>query len=113
MPCLVLLLCSVAVLQGAEFSGRWSFTWDTEGGIRQNEMEFLQDGSVLTVRLNGQELTGSVDGDTFRFEGQYRAAEAGYASMLKVEGMHQADGTLTGRGTWDQYGMTFTAKRVP
>jgi hypothetical protein len=44
-------------------------------------------------------------------EGKLYSAEAGYTGALKVEGTLGEDGTLKGRGSWDQYPMTFTAKR--
>ena len=64
----------------------------------------------LTVKTDGQVLKGMIDGERVSLEGKLYAAEAGYSSTLKVNAT-VSGGKLKGRGTWDQYGMTFTGTR--
>ena len=97
---------------GADLGGKWRFTWDTEGGIRHTTWEITQSGATLSVKADGQAFSGTFEGGKFAVEGRFHAAEAGYASILKVEGTLLEDGTLKGRGSWDAYQMTFTAKRA-
>ncbi len=108
----VLVVAAVPSALGADISGKWSLTWDTEGGIRHTTWDISQDGAALTVKSDGQTFNGTIKDGTFTVEGRLHAAEAGYASTLKVEGALQEDGTMKGRGSWDVYAMTFTAKRA-
>ena len=96
---------------GADIAGKWNFTWDTEGGIRYTVWDISQDGEALTVKADGQTFNGKITDSSFQVEGKLYSAEAGYTSTLKVDGTLQEDGTMKGRGTWDVYAMTFTAKR--
>lgn len=107
---LLAAVCTVT-LHAADISGKWLFTWDTEGGIRNTEWTIAQNGESLTIQSEGQKFAGTLKDGQFQVEGQLYAAEAGYTAMLKVEGRLEGD-VLKGRGTWDQYAMTFTAKRA-
>ncbi len=107
----LLALSLATVLAAADISGRWSFVWNTEGGIRHTEWVVTQQGEVLSIRTqDGQSLSGTLDGDKMIVEGNLNSPEAGYSANLRVEGTLQ-DGKLAGKGTWDQYAMTFTATR--
>ena len=86
--------------------------WDTEGGIRRTDWKISQEGESITVESKGEVFKGAFKDDRLVVEGKLYSAEAGYSAQLKVEGVLQEDGGLKGRGTWDQYAMTFTAKRV-
>lgn len=103
-------ITTVPALQAADISGKWKLVWDTEGGIRHTEWEITQEGESLTVKTDGQVLKGTIDGERINLEGKLYAAEAGYSSTLTVTAT-VSDGKLKGRGTWDQYGMTFTGAR--
>ncbi len=45
----IALACSLA--PGADLSGKWVFTWDTEGGVRESSMVVKQEGDKLSARL--------------------------------------------------------------
>lgn len=107
---LVAALTAVPILQATDISGKWKLVWDTEGGIRNTEWEVTQEGESLTIKTDGQVLKGTIVGEQINLEGKLYAAEAGYSSTLKVNAT-VSDGKLKGRGTWDQYGMTFTGTR--
>ena len=102
--------CLTVLLGAADISGKWNLVWDTEGGIRHGEWIITQEGENLTVKSEGQVLSGTLRGDELKISGQFNSNEAGYSATLEVEGTLK-DGKLSGRGTWDQYGMTFTATR--
>ena len=102
---------SVLVLDAAEIEGKWKVVWDTEGGIRQSEWNVTQEGNSIKVDMGEQVFEGTVADNRIAFEGTYYASEAGYKSALKVEGTLEA-GVIKGKGSWDQYAMTFTAKRA-
>lgn len=104
-------LCLAVSLAAADISGKWSLVWDTEGGIRRTEWIVTQNGENLKVQTDdGQVLSGTMHGDELALEGKFRSSEAGYTSTLKLEGQ-LSDGKLSGKGTWDQYAMTFTGTR--
>ncbi len=105
-------LCLTITLGAADVSGKWNFVWNTEGGIRHTEWVIAQDGETLQIRMqDGQSLTGRIEGDRMTVEGELNSPEAGYSATLKVEG-ELTDGRLAGKGSWDQYAMTFTATRA-
>ena len=100
------------VLDAAELGGTWKMVWDTEGGIRRTDWKISQDGEALTIVTDGQVFKGTFKDNRMVVEGKLYSAEAGYTATLKIEGTLAPDGTLNGRGTWDQYAMTFTGKRA-
>ena len=106
----LLCACLTVILGAADISGKWNLVWDTEGGIRHGEWIIAQEGENLTVKSEGQVLSGTLQGDKLKVSGEFNSNEAGYSATLEVEGTLK-DGKLSGRGTWDQYGMTFTATR--
>lgn len=111
-PAVLLLALAAGPIPGAaDIGGNWSMAWDTEGGIRRNVWKISQEGESLTVESDGQVLKGTFRANRMVVEGKLYSAEAGYTGALKVEGTLGEDGTLKGRGSWDQYPMTFTAKR--
>lgn len=106
---LFVCLASPTPLQAADLTGKWDFVWDTEGGERRGIWVIAQDGETVTAESEGQTLRGTFSDGRLQVEGKFYSAEAGYSSTLKVEGRLE-DGVLKGSGSWDQYGMTFTAK---
>ncbi len=101
---------SVFPLSAADISGKWDMVWDTEGGIRRTVWEVRQEGEKVTVETGGSKLSGTIKDSQFAVEGSFYSAEAGYDAPLKVSGTLEGD-ELKGKGSWDQYAMTFTASR--
>ena len=91
-------------------AGKWTATWDTEGGTRTNEWTISESEGAITVEVDGNQYEGTFAGNELTFEGKFYSAEAGYSSTLKVKGTLEGD-VLKGSGTWDAYSMTFEAKR--
>ena len=86
--------------------------WGTEGGIRRTDWKISQEDESITVESDGNVFKGTFKAGRMVVEGRLYSAEAGYTAQLKVEGVLLEDGGLKGRGTWDQYPMTFTAERA-
>ena len=91
-------------------TGKWTATWDTEGGTRTNEWIVTESEGAITVEVDVNQYKGTFAGNELTFEGKFYSAEAGYSSTLKVKGKLEGD-VLKGSGTWDAYSMTFEAKR--
>ena len=101
---------SVPSLEAAEFEGEWTVVWDTEGGIRTSEWNITREGDSIRVEMNDHVFEGTVGENRIVFEGDYHASGAGFSATVKVEGLLDG-GVITGRGTWAEYLMTFTARR--
>ena len=112
LPWLALLVCLVPQSAFAEsIAGKWNLIWDTEGGIRHTVWVISQDGEAVSVMTDGQKLEGAFKDGRLELSGEFYAAEAGYGSELKIEGTLD-NGQLKGKGSWAEYGMTFTGKRA-
>lgn len=98
------------VFAASPIAGKWTATWDTEGGTRTNEWIVTEAEGAITVEVDGNQYKGTFAENEFSFEGKFYSAEAGYSSTLKVKGRLEGD-VLKGSGTWDAYSMTFEAKR--
>ena len=106
-----LLAMSIFPLDAADMTGKWDMVWDTEGGVRRTVWEVRQEGEKVTVDTDGSKLTGTIKDNQFAVEGSFYSAEAGYNAPLKVSGSLEGD-ALNGKGSWDQYSMSFTASRA-
>ncbi len=107
----MLPLCAVPLLSADSIAGKWNFVWDTEGGIRETVWDISQDGEALTVKSAAGQFKGAFKDNRLVVQGSLYSAEAGYSATLKVEGTY-ANREMTGSGSWDQYAMTFKAKRI-
>ena len=99
--------------QGANITGDWTFTVQTDMGAGTPAITFKQDGEKLTGKYNGQlgaaDLTGTVKGNdvkfTFTIDVQGQQAPVSYAGTVEKNTM---------KGTLDIGGMatgTFTATK--
>lgn len=102
---------TLSPLAAADMSGKWDMVWDTEGGVRRTVWEVRQEGEKVTVDTDGSKLIGTLKGNQFAVEGSFYSAEAGYNAPLKVSGTLDGD-ELKGKGSWDQYSMSFTASQA-
>ena len=105
------LLGAAQPLTAGDLSGKWDFTWNTEGGVRNSTIELVQEGDKLSGKFGDADLAGVAKADGFELEGQFHSPEAGYAAALTISGKQEGD-KLVGKGQWDSHGMSFTAVRA-
>lgn len=113
---LFVLFSAAIVAWAAGLDGDWSFTFETEDGVRE---------AKITLHANGTEVTGKIhnvdDGEvdvkgTFS-DGEvyllfpYYSDDAGVKSEVKIKGKLEAD-TIKGDWQFDTHSGDFTAKRV-
>lgn len=98
-------------LSAGDLSGKWAFTWDTEGGVRESVVEIKQDGEKLTGKMGEAELAGQTTAEGFELAGKLYSSEAGYTADLRFRGKQDGD-KLVGTGAWDAHGVSFTAART-
>ena len=108
------LIASARVMgQGANITGEWAFTVQTDQGGGTPTISFKQDGEKLTGKYTGQlgaaDLTGTIKGNdvkfTFTIDVQGQQAPVSYAGTVEKNTM---------KGTLDIGGMvsgTFTATK--
>ena len=108
---LLILLATAPRSLGGTGSGTWEMSWNTEGGMRYTDWEISQEAEVVVVKTDGQMLEGTLREGRLSLAGRFYSSEAGYSSTLKIEAT-VSEGEMKGSGTWDQYAMTFTGKRV-
>lgn len=109
---LALALFAVAAF-GADLTGTWNFSVETDAGSGSPTITLKQDGAKLTGNYSGQlgdaPLTGSVNGDKFQFS--FKASPAGDEVVVKYQGAIEGNGL---KGTVELGTLakgTFTAKR--
>jgi hypothetical protein len=107
----VVAVSGAARARAADISGAWTFTWTTDGGVRESTIEFVQKEETLTATTDKQTLEGSIKDDVFEVKGDFYSAEGGGAAPLTIKGKVDGD-RLVGSATWSEYGMTFTAVRA-
>lgn len=114
----VLLAVSVlAALQAADVGGRWHFVFDTEAGVREANMALEVRGQEVVGKVYeisseevSTEVKGTFSGGKLTLEFEYYSADAGYKSVVKIQGTLEGD-KITGEWQFDQHSGTFTATR--
>lgn len=82
-----------------------SFTWDTEGGVRESVIEIKQEGEKLSATMGDAQLTGRAGAGGFEHSGKLYSPQAGYTAYLDA-------GRLVGSSDWEAHRSTFTAVRA-
>jgi len=108
---ILLLLLSAAAALAAGVDGKWEFTFDTEVGPRTFIITLHTNGEKITAKIDSDTLQGEVHGGKFTVRGEYYAEEAGYTGDMELDGALEGD-KITGKGHWEDYEFTFTARRV-
>jgi len=105
-------------LWAAELSGRWHFVFDTEAGVREANMALEVKGQEIVGKVYGvdsdetfTEVKGTLAGVRVTLEFEYYSADAGYKSVVKIQGTLEGD-KITGEWQFDQHSGTFTATRL-
>jgi hypothetical protein len=105
-----LLLLALLPVLGADISGAWDFTVNTEAGTGNPAFVFQQQGDKLTGTYKGllgeAKVTGTVTGEkvAFSFDGQYDGNKIKVEYTGTIEGPTSMKGTVRfaalGEGTW-------------
>ncbi|MBI4874426.1 MAG: hypothetical protein HY822_07325 [Acidobacteria bacterium] len=105
-----LLLLALLPVLGADISGAWDFTVNTEAGTGNPSFVFQQQGDKLTGTYKGllgeAKVTGSLTGDkvAFSLEGQYGGEKIKVEYTGTIESPASMKGTVRfaalGEGTW-------------
>ena len=115
MRILASLLLAAALSWGAEISGKWKFTVESEMGVSNPEATLKQDGEKLTGDYKGQigeyKIAGTVVGDQVRFS--FKASPTGEEMEVVYTGTLDAAGkSMKGKVTLGSLGSgTFTAEK--
>jgi hypothetical protein len=105
-----LLLLALLPVLGADISGAWDFTVNTDAGTGNPVFVFQQQGDRLTGTYKGllgeAKVTGSVTGDkvAFSFEGEYGGEKIKVECAGTIESPTSMKGSMRvaalGEGTW-------------
>lgn len=117
MAVLVSVLCAGMLGQRAQaqngaasVAGKWHFVLDTEGGDRDYDANFVQDGNKVTGKFGKDNVQGTFDDGQLKLEFPVNSEEAG-PGTLKITGALASD-ALTGNWEFQQYSGTYKAKRT-
>lgn len=105
-----LLLLALLPVLGADISGAWDFTVNTDAGTGNPAFVFQQQGDKLTGTYKGllgeAKVTGTVKGDkvAFSLEGEYGGEKMKVEYTGTIESPTSMKGTVRvaalGEGTW-------------
>lgn len=108
----------LAALQAADLGGRWHFVFDTEAGVREANMALEVKGQEVAGKVYGvgseetaTEVKGTFSEGRLTLEFEYYSADAGYKSVVKIQGTLDGD-KISGEWQFDQHSGTFTATRL-
>lgn len=91
-------------------NGKWHFALDTPGGERDVEAEFTADADGKVTGTWGKDnVAGTFKDGKLDLAFQFTSEEAGETSQMKVMGILDDKGTITGNRQFSSYDGTFTA----
>jgi hypothetical protein len=103
------LLSPLSAAPKADISGKWHFVLQTEGGDRDREATFQQQGSKVTGKWDDADVQGTFDDGKLDLEFPVITEEVGKGT-LKIKGQAVED-SLTGTWEFQSYSGTFKATR--
>lgn len=107
--CLIMTAAAVAQDAAVTIAGKWHFVLNTQGGERNVDATFEQDGKNVTGTFGKDDVKGMFADGKLNLEFPINSDEAG-PGTLKLTGKLTAD-ALTGDWTFQQYGGTYKATR--
>ncbi|MBV9302965.1 MAG: hypothetical protein JOY62_16050 [Acidobacteriaceae bacterium] len=115
--CLILAVIASLALQArhtanskTDISGKWHFVLQTEGGERDRDANFQQDGKKVSGKWADADVQGTFDNGKLDLEFPIKSEEAGEGT-LKLKGELTED-SLNGTWEFQVYSGTFKATRV-
>ena len=91
-------------------NGKWHFTYQTDGGDRENDANFNVEGERVSGKYAGADVQGTFKNGVLDLAFPFNSDEAGQSATLKMKGTLK-DGKLVGNWEFSQYSGTFTAVR--
>ena len=95
----------------ATLAGKWHFVLNTEGGDRDVDAHFEQDGQNVTGKFGKDDVKGTFDDGKLKLEFAMNSDEVGPGTMKITGGL--ANDALTGNWDFQTYSGTYKATRVP
>ncbi len=92
-------------------AGKWHFVLNTEGGDREIDANFEQDGTKVTGKFAKDDVKGTFDDGKLKLEFLLNSEEAGPGTMKITAKL--ANDTLAGDWEFQSYSGTFKATRTP
>jgi hypothetical protein len=93
-----------------DISGKWHFILQTEGGDREREATFQQDGKKVTGKWADADVQGMFEAGKLDLEFPMTSEEIGKGTMT-IKGQLTED-SLTGTWEFQSYSGTFKATRA-
>ncbi len=90
-------------------TGKWHFVFDTEGGAREFDPVFKQDGDQVTGKWGDSDVKGTFTDGKLNLEFPYNSEEGG-PGTLRLKGT-LAEDALSGDWGFNDYSGTFKATR--
>ncbi len=93
-----------------DISGKWHFVLQTEGGDREREATFQQEGTKVTGKWADADVRGTIENGKLDLAFPMTTEEVGEGT-LKIKGQ-LAEDSLTGTWEFQSYSGTFKATRA-
>ena len=108
---LAALLFSLKTVSAADpITGKWAFTFDTEGGPREFSADLKLDGEQVTGKFANADVKGTFKDDKIDLAFPFESHEVNLTDTLKITGKLEKD-ALTGNWAFSEYSGTFKAQR--
>ena len=95
---------------GESIAGKWHFVLNTEGGNRESEAVFIQEGTKVTGKWGKTDVAGTFTDGDLNLAFPMTSEEAGMTDTLTLKGKLEG-GTLKGTWVFSSYSGTFTGTR--
>lgn len=99
-----------APASSADISGKWHFIYQTEGGERENDGNFIVNGDQVSGKYASADVKGTYKDGDLNLAFPFDSDEAGMKAILKMKGKLK-DGKLVGTWEFADYSGEFTATR--
>ncbi len=100
------LFLAAGLCAGADVTGEWAFTVETEAGTGQPSFAFKQDGEKLTGTYSGMlgkaDVRGTVKGNNIEFE--FEGSAEGQTVRIRYSGVIEGSGQMKGTVQFADYG---------
>lgn len=102
-----------ALAPAQDIAGKWNFVWQTPGGERRSTLTITIDKDSATVQFPDAKapIPGSYKDGKLTVQGKLYSPEAGEEGEFRMTAT-LSGAELKGSASWQEHGMTFTARRA-